>query len=77
MRGIGIVRLPYISDVKLNVVIALTDQPERLPVPERHAELDLPVVHLQAAGASATDRVALALDCALGRVTQHAGAFAA
>jgi HPr kinase/phosphorylase len=77
VRGIGVVRLPYTSDIKLNVVIALTDQPERLPMPERHPQLDLPVVHLQAAGASAPDRVALALDCALGRVSQNVGAFVA
>jgi HPr kinase/phosphorylase len=77
VRGIGIVRLPYISDVKLNLIIALADQPERLPGPEQHAELGLPVVHLQAGSASAPDRVALALDCALGHVTQRVGAFVA
>ena len=77
VRGVGIVRLPYLSGVKLNVIIALTDQPERLPRPERHADLNLPVVRLNAASASAPDRVVLALDCALGLVGQHAGAFAA
>jgi len=76
VRGIGIIRLPYLSDVKLNVVITLTEQPERLPQPERHAALGLPMVRIHANSASAPDRVALALDCALGRVTQHAGAFA-
>ena len=77
VRGIGIVRLPYLSDVKLSVAIVLSDQCERLPRPERHAVLDLPVVHVYAASASAADRVVLALDCALGRVMQHTGAFAA
>ena len=76
-RGLGIVRLPYVSDVKLHVVIALTDRTERLPRPEIHADLDLPVVRLNAAHASAPECVALALDCALGRVAQHVGAFAA
>ena len=75
VRGLGIVRLPYLSDIALKVVIALTDQPERLPSPERHAALDLPVVRLEAFAASTAARAALALDCALGRVTQHAGAF--
>jgi HPr kinase/phosphorylase len=75
-RGLGIVRLPHLSGVKLHVVIALTEHPERLPRPERHAVLGLPVVRLRAADASAPDRVALALDCALGLVTQHTGAFA-
>jgi HPr kinase/phosphorylase len=77
VRGIGIVQLPYIPDVKLKLVVSLTDQPDRLPRPEQHAVLSLPVVRLNAASASAPDRVALALDCALGCVTQHAGAFAA
>jgi HPr kinase/phosphorylase len=76
VRGLGIVRLPYLSDVKLSVVIALAEQSERMPQPERHATLNLPLVRLHAAAASAPDRVVLALDCALGRVTQHAGAFA-
>ena len=45
--------------------------------PERHAGLGLPLVRLDAAAASAAERVVLALDCALGRVSQVAGAFAA
>ena len=77
VRGLGIVRLPYLSAARLTIVIALTDQTERLPYPRRHAALDLPLLHLEASGASAPDRVALALDCALGRVTQIAGAFVA
>ncbi len=77
VRGIGIVRLPYLSVVKLNLVVVLVEQSERLPYPERHAELDLPLVRLNALQVSAPDRVALALDCALGLITQHAGAFAA
>src|SRR5580704_3087321 len=39
VRGFGIVRLPYLSDIKLYVVIELAGQRERLPYPERHAEL--------------------------------------
>jgi hypothetical protein len=48
-----------------------------MPLPERHAALDLPLVRIAAATASAPERVALALDGALGRVSQVAGAFAA
>jgi HPr kinase/phosphorylase len=77
VRGLGIVQLPYLSVVKLSIVVVLSEQNERLPRPERHAELDLPLVRLHAFDGSAPDRVALALDCALGRVAQHAGAFAA
>jgi HPr kinase/phosphorylase len=81
VRGLGVVRLPYKTDVTLKLVTALLDpthgQPERLPHPERHPLLDLPLVWIRATDASAPDRVALALDCALGLVTQHTGAFAA
>jgi HPr kinase/phosphorylase len=77
VHGLGIVRLPHLSVVKLDLVVALTGQSERLPHPERHAELDLPLVRLQALHGSAPDCVSLALDCARGRVTQHTGAFAA
>jgi hypothetical protein len=39
--------------------------------------LDLPLLAIDPASASAAQRVALALDCALGRIVQLAGAFAA
>jgi HPr kinase/phosphorylase len=77
VRGLGIVRLPYLSRARLELVIILADSIERLPEPETHHILDLPVVRVRAASASAPERVALALDCALGRVTQIAGSFAA
>ena len=76
VRGFGIVHLPFLSETHLKLVITLTDTSDRLPLPERHKALDLPVVRLNAALASAPDRVALALDCALGHVRQHTGAFA-
>ena len=50
---------------------------ERLPLPGRHAGLDLPLIRLDPTTASAPERVMLALDCALGRISQVAGAFAA
>jgi HPr kinase/phosphorylase len=77
VRGLGIVRLPFTSETRLHVVVELTCRTERLPLPERHAELDLPMTRLNAFEVSAPDRVALALDCALGLVRQHTGAFAA
>ncbi len=82
VRGLGIVRLPYLAEAKLEIVIALLDRSkgersERLPEPDSHASLGLPLVRLDGASASAPDKVALALDCALGRVVQIAGAFAA
>ena len=75
VRGLGIVRLPYCPDATIRVVIDLTQRPERLPEPARHPVLGLPAVRLDASGASAPERAILALDCALGAVTQVAGAF--
>lgn len=76
-RGLGIVRLPYRPQARLALVVMLDGDVERLPLPALHPELGLPMVHINPAAASAPDRVALALDCALGQVTQIAGAFAA
>jgi HPr kinase/phosphorylase len=87
VRGLGIFRLPHLAETRLALVVDLAalSPPApplgrslaRLPVPERHAALDLPLVRIEAAAASAPERVALALDGALGRVSQVAGAFAA
>ena len=74
VRGIGIVRLPFEAPVRLALAVALGPG-ERLPHPARH-ELGLPLVTIDAARASAPARVRLALDCALGRAEQLAGAFA-
>jgi len=75
VRGLGIVRLPHLAQARLALAIELGSAP-RLPQPTRHPTLDLPLLALDATTASAAQRVALALDCALGRVGQHAGAFA-
>lgn len=75
VRGLGIVRLPYRPSARLALVIELDGRPERMPMPDRHPELRLPMVQVDAVAASAPDRVSLALDCALGRVSQVAGAF--
>ena len=80
VRGLGIVRVPHQARAKLRLAVCLTgngDAPPRMPYPQQHPTLGLPMVHLDAFAASAPDRVALALDCALGVVAQHAGAFAA
>lgn len=75
VRGVGIMRLPCLSDTDLKIIIALHDHYERLPIPERHPTLALPVVRLNAFEASAPGKVALALDCVLGHVSQVSGAF--
>ncbi len=77
VRGLGIVRLPHVASARLVLVVELASQAERLPAPARHDAFDLPLVSIDPHTASAPECVALALDCALGRVTQLAGAFAA
>lgn len=76
VRGVGIVRLPHVAPARLRLGVALAPGAMRLPAPARHPDLDLPMVTIDPAAPSAARRVALALDCALGRVPQVAGAFA-
>jgi HPr kinase/phosphorylase len=76
VRGLGIVRLAHVEPVRVALAVELPGPVERLPVRRRHEELGLPLVAVDPAAASAAAAVALALDCALGRVTQLAGAFA-
>ena len=77
VRGLGIVRLPFRAQARLALVVDLDGRGDRLPLPQPHPAFGVPVVHLDAAASSAPDKVVLALDCALGRVSQVAGAFAA
>ena len=76
-RGLGITRLPYDGSARIALVVELGVALVRLPEPEIHPSLGVPVIHLDPSAASAPDRAILALDCALGRVSQLAGAFAA
>lgn len=77
VRGLGIVRLPYIGKARLTLVVELGEPVERLPSPALHPDLRVPVVRLDGRAPSAPDVVIMALECALGRVGQVAGAFAA
>ena len=77
VRGIGIVRLPHRAQARLALAVELGAQSDRLPRPAWFSDLRLPLVRIDAAAASAPERVILALDCALGRIAQVAGAFAA
>ena len=76
VRGLGIVRLPFVAPVRLALAVALGRPAARLPVPARYEPAGLPMLTVDAAAPSAAAVVALALDCALGRVAQVAGAFA-
>ncbi len=77
VRGLGIVRLPYAATARLALVAELGAAAERLPAPGRHAGLGLPLIRLDPARRLRPRKIALALDCALGRVSQVSGAFAA
>lgn len=84
VRGLGIVRLPHADAAAVTLAVQLgavqpgAVQPgaiPRLPGPARHEGTGAPLVAVDPAAASAPARVSLALDCALGRVSQVAGAF--
>ncbi len=77
VRGLGIMRMPSVALARLVLVADLGKAAERLPAPRVHPVLGCPVVQIDATSASAPERLALALDCALGIVSQVAGAFAA
>jgi HPr kinase/phosphorylase len=77
VRGLGIVRLNYVAEARLALVVQLTNAAVRLPPPLRHDGLGLPMAQVDAWMASAPEKVSLALDCALGRVAQVAGTFTA
>lgn len=74
VRGLGVVRLPHAAQASVALAVRLGVGP-RLPEPDRHQGLGVPLVTIDPAAASAPARVGLALDCALGRVAQVAGAF--
>ena len=76
VRGLGIVRLPHVAPVRLALAVALGAGAVRMPAAERYAPADIPLLRVDAAAASAPAVIALALDCAAGRVPQLAGAFA-
>ncbi len=77
VRGLGLVHLPYRHRTRLALAVALdAPPPPRLPGPETEAWSGLPLLRLDPFTASAPSRIALALDCALGRRTAAAGGFA-
>jgi HPr kinase/phosphorylase len=77
VRGLGIVQVACTEEVRLALAVELAAAMPRLPAPARDPRFGVPLIRLDPAAASAAARVALALDCALGRVRQIAGAFAA
>ena len=76
VRGLGIVRLPFVTPIRLALVVTMGGM-ARLPMPSTHPEFRLPSLNVEPGMASAASRVALALGCAIGRVALDCGAFAA
>ena len=76
VRGLGILQLSHVKQSRLVLAVSLSGVGERLPEPDCHAVLDLPLMTIDPSAASATARVSRALDCALGHTAQIAGAFA-
>ena len=80
VRGLGILRVAHLPQARLRLAVALA-QPARLPEPRRvrevlpalPADLSLPLVEIDPAAPSAARKVALALDCVLGRQSVVAG----
>jgi len=77
VRGLGLFRMNFAFAARLRLAVNLGIQTTRLPEPERHETLGLPLVTIDPAQNSAPERLSLALDAACGRVQNLAGAFAA
>lgn len=75
VRGLGIVSLPYAESARLRLVVDLAERPPRLPESARDERLGLPLIGVDAAATGAVVRIALALDCVIGRTRMVAGAL--
>jgi HPr kinase/phosphorylase len=81
VRGLGIFRdLAVVPMAPVRLAVRLQDRGtiDRLPTPETWTAegIVLPAIRLDAFEAAATAKLGLALDAALGRAAQQAGAFA-
>ena len=76
VRGLGVMRLPFLGAARLVLVAELTAGPvPRLPEPRRDDLLHLPTIAIDPRPASAAQLLALAFDSVTGRATQSVGAF--
>ena len=74
IRGLGLLRLPFLATARLALVVAL-GQAERMPEPGRYPILDLPMVTIDPGRAAAPLMVSLALGAVQGTQDFEAGAF--
>ena len=76
VRGLGMMRLPYLAAARLILLVELTADPvPRLPEPRRDSLFGLPAIAINPRPASAAQVLALAFDSVIGQATQTVGAF--
>ena len=80
LRGIGLLRMGYVTPVPLGLVMALDDTvaglgpaADRMPEPRVHPMLGLPMLRIAPFAASAAFRTEIALDCVGGDRVLHVG----
>src|ERR1700710_250865 len=73
VAGLGLMRLPFLKEIRPVLVAELGPSVPRLPAPERDTMRGLPRPRLDPRGASAAARLALAFDCLLGRASMTVG----
>ena len=74
IRGLGIVRRAFRAAVGVVLVVRL-GRAERLPIPLRYEDLDLPMISVDPLAASAPIVIGLALDGLCGQASFVTGAF--
>jgi HPr kinase/phosphorylase len=76
VRGLGVMRLPFVGETRPVLVARLiAGAPPRLPEPSRDSGLGLPAIAVDPRPASAAHVLALAFETVTGRLSQRAGAF--
>ena len=74
VRGLGILRRAFRAEVCLALAVRL-GRAERLPMPQRYENLDLPMISVDPLAASAPIVIGLALDGLAGQASFLTGAF--
>jgi serine kinase of HPr protein (carbohydrate metabolism regulator) len=65
VRGIGIVEMEHVTDVRVSLVVELTNEIQRMPDPSRERPvlgISVPLISIDANSPSAASKVAIALD---------------
>ena len=74
IRGLGIVRRPFRANVTVVLAVRLA-RAERMPMPARYENIDLPMISVDPFTASAPIVIGLALDGLAGQASFVTGAF--